>query len=102
MQVIENPVIEEWGYVHPEYFDFEGREWISKEEWQAWLAKENLEESIQRLEDEDTPFHEMYFEGNAADLSEWELRQPEGEGWFIGSLFDTEDGPYCIWLRNKE
>ncbi|MED9131274.1 hypothetical protein RCM40_10780, partial [Escherichia marmotae] len=25
----------------------------------------------------------------------------EGEGWFIGSIHDTEDGPVCVWLRNK-
>ncbi|EPV4612083.1 hypothetical protein ACV4SA_004811, partial [Escherichia coli] len=23
------------------------------------------------------------------------------EGWFIGSIHDTEDGPVCVWLRNK-
>ncbi|ENT3888317.1 hypothetical protein ACWMTD_005099, partial [Escherichia coli] len=22
-------------------------------------------------------------------------------GWFIGSIHDTEDGPVCVWLRNK-
>ncbi|EPM9900837.1 hypothetical protein ACTTRM_005085, partial [Escherichia coli] len=21
--------------------------------------------------------------------------------WFIGSIHDTEDGPVCVWLRNK-
>ncbi|EHL4600861.1 hypothetical protein MPC93_005083 [Salmonella enterica] len=25
----------------------------------------------------------------------------EGEGWFVGSIHDTEDGAVCIWLRNK-
>ncbi|HFO4393433.1 TPA: hypothetical protein ACHJWK_005297, partial [Escherichia coli] len=24
-----------------------------------------------------------------------------GDGWFIGSIHDTEDGPVCVWLRNK-
>ncbi|HFO4767186.1 TPA: hypothetical protein ACHJ1G_005562, partial [Escherichia coli] len=24
-----------------------------------------------------------------------------GNGWFIGSIHDTEDGPVCVWLRNK-
>ncbi|ENW8440524.1 hypothetical protein N5T03_28455, partial [Escherichia coli] len=23
------------------------------------------------------------------------------DGWFIGSIHDTEDGPVCVWLRNK-
>jgi len=24
---------------------------------------------------------------------------PPGEGWFTGSIHDTEDGPVCVWLR---
>ena len=23
-----------------------------------------------------------------------------GDGWFVGSIHDTEDGPICIWLRH--
>ncbi|HFY0714224.1 TPA: hypothetical protein ACIGWI_005050, partial [Escherichia coli] len=26
---------------------------------------------------------------------------PEGEGWFVGSIHDTEDGAVCIWLRQE-
>ncbi|MCM4583816.1 hypothetical protein MMO12_31780, partial [Escherichia coli] len=36
-----------------------------------------------------------------ADISAWEPERPEGDGWFIGSIHDTEDGPVCVWLRNK-
>ncbi len=34
-------------------------------------------------------------------LPHWEPERPEGEGWFVGSIHDTEDGPVCIWLREK-
>ncbi|MEY8710495.1 hypothetical protein ABDM77_07390 [Mangrovibacter phragmitis] len=35
------------------------------------------------------------------DILEWQPKQPEGEGWFIVSIHDHEDGPVCIWLRDK-
>ncbi|WRH15744.1 hypothetical protein GC087_24405 (plasmid) [Pantoea sp. JZ2] len=25
--------------------------------------------------------------------------KPPGEGWFTGSIHDTDDGPVCVWLR---
>ncbi|MGM8734492.1 hypothetical protein ACS6LA_22420, partial [Enterobacter hormaechei subsp. xiangfangensis] len=25
---------------------------------------------------------------------------PAGDGWFVGSIHETEDGAVCIWLRN--
>ncbi len=101
MQVIENPVIQEWGYVHPEYFDFGEEEWVLQSVWKAWLDENNLEERVVILENEDTPFRDKYFEEGACDLREWSPTKPEGDGWFMGSLFDTEEGPYCVWLRNK-
>ncbi len=41
------------------------------------------------------------FDACDADISAWEPERPEGDGWFIGSIYDTEDGPVCVWLRNK-
>lgn len=36
-----------------------------------------------------------------ADIYAWEPERPEGDAWFIGSIHDTEDGPVCVWMRNK-
>ena len=33
------------------------------------------------------------------NISDWLPSALEGEGWFIGSIHDTEDGPVCVWLR---
>jgi hypothetical protein len=41
-------------------------------------------------------------EAGDADISEWIPTPPAGEGWFIGSIHDTEDGPVCYWLRPVE
>lgn len=33
--------------------------------------------------------------------SEWFPTQPEGEGWLLSDIFDTEDGPYALFIRRK-
>ncbi|HFO5431081.1 TPA: hypothetical protein ACHKAL_003391, partial [Escherichia coli] len=40
-------------------------------------------------------------DADGPDIASWKPERPEGEGWFIGSIHDTEDGPVCVWLRNK-
>ena len=43
-----------------------------------------------------------YLHGDG-DISSWVPRSPAvGEGWFIGSIRDTEDGPVCVWLHKEE
>jgi hypothetical protein len=37
--------------------------------------------------------------GKGRGISDWQPSAPAGDGWFIGSIHDTEDGPVCIWLR---
>lgn len=34
------------------------------------------------------------------DILAWQPSMPEGEGWFIASIHDTEDGPVCLWIRH--
>ena len=34
------------------------------------------------------------------NFSEWTPKAPEGEGWKLVSIHDTEDGPYAWWLRD--
>ena len=48
----------------------------------------------------DAPPHVIAaWEKGIQDVSDWHPSAPEGEGWFIGSIHDTEDGPVCVWLR---
>jgi len=35
------------------------------------------------------------------DLSTWNPEAPAGDGWFVGSIHDTDSGAVCIWLRAK-
>ncbi|MRT01914.1 hypothetical protein [Ewingella americana] len=91
-------------WAHPEYFEPENGESGFPGEFDKWLSKENLQSSILSLEDDvdASDFAERYADGEFdADVSGWEPAKPDGDGWFIGSIHDTEDGPYCIWLRDK-
>ena len=56
----------------------------------------------QDAEAEDHPAVVAYW-GDAGDsnISAWEPPRPEGEGWSILSIHDTEDwGPVCVWVRH--
>lgn len=66
----------------------------------AWFTDRGLE------------IHQRYFEGDAPeelqaawflngipDCSAWTPSKPAGDGWFIFSIHDTEDGPICVWVR---
>ncbi len=60
------------------------------------MKENNLQWTIRSMDEDD-------FDLDAAgpDIAVWEPERPEGEGWFVGSIHDTEDGPVCIWLREK-
>ncbi len=91
-------------WTHPDYLALFGdREIISKEEFNAFCEKHNLESSIVDLEcDDDEESHFIYFEKGSADISKWNPSKPDGDGWFIGSIHDTDDGPICVWFRKKQ
>ena len=36
-----------------------------------------------------------------ADCAAWNPTTPPGEGWFIFSIHDTDDGPICVWVRRE-
>ncbi|WP_395490866.1 hypothetical protein ACG1VR_10415 [Cedecea davisae] len=91
---------DQYGYwTHPEYDKFcDGRERIPMSEFNSWMVENGLEWIIEyRSENEIDPSADGY------DISSWqpELSAP-GDGWFVGSIHDTEDGAVCIWLRHKE
>jgi ribA/ribD-fused uncharacterized protein len=42
---------------------------------------------------------ERYFEQGGPDCSDWQPTPPEGEGWALLAIFDTEDGPHALFAR---
>jgi hypothetical protein len=87
---------DKYGYwTHPVYENFcDGRENIAADEFNEWLKQQGLRCFIQyRDEEEIDPNVDGY------DISSWQPEAPAGEGWFVASIHDTEDGAVCIWLR---
>ena len=89
---------------HPDYCAyFDGRESIPEDEYNEWLERIGMECFFTYLEDEDgIPALHRYFELGDADIHDWEPSPPDGQGWFIVSIHDTEDGPACIWMREAK
>ncbi len=60
------------------------------------MKANNLQWTIRAMDEDD-----FNPDADGPDISAWEPERPEGDGWFIGSIHDTEDGPVCVWMRNK-
>ncbi|WP_277973345.1 hypothetical protein [Pantoea agglomerans] len=91
---------DQYGYwSHPDYLAFcDGREFDPSVEFDQWMAQmfqsKGLEWKVDyRDEEEIDPNVDGY------DLSTWNPEAPTGDGWFIVSIHNTEDGAVCIWLR---
>ena len=67
----------------------------------AWTTAQGLELTSVHLESEsdDHPAYIAYFDKEEGTCAAWEPPRPSGEGWFILSIYDTEDGPICWWAR---
>lgn len=76
-----------YGYwTHPLYEQFcDGREVISPDEFNAWLEANGLEWKVSYLDDE-----EIDPDVDGCDISTWQPDPPAGNGWFVGSIHDTE------------
>jgi hypothetical protein len=49
---------------------------------------------------DDHPTYHAYYEGDSSDLSGWEPSKPEGEGWWLIAIYDSEDGPWAMYIRH--
>ncbi len=88
-------------WTHPAHPEFEEGQ---DAEAAAWFKAQQLQTHIAYLESEaeDHPAVVAYW-GDAGDsnISAWEPPRPEGKGWFVLSIHDTEDwGPVCVWVRH--
>lgn len=88
-------------WTHPAHPNFEEGQ---SAEAAAWFDAQQLQTHIAYLESEaeDHPAVVAYW-GDAGDsnINAWEPPRPEGEGWFVLSIHDTEDwGPVCVWVRH--
>ncbi len=68
----------------------------------AWFTDRGLD-IVQRDFENDASdeLQAKWFASGIADCTDWEPTKPAGDGWFIFSIHDTEDGPTCVWVRHK-
>nr|WP_246753577.1 hypothetical protein [Dickeya oryzae] len=76
-------------WTHPDFPETD-ESWDEKR-FSEWARQEGLESKL---------IFADVGEGDAIQTHWWELRKPKGEGWFVGSIHDTDEGPVCVWLRN--
>ncbi|MFP2239914.1 hypothetical protein ACLEX4_15475 [Pseudescherichia vulneris] len=90
---------DEYGcWTHPEYDKFcDSRDYIPDAELDAWAQTNGLEWIYELRDDSFDYLDDVPYD---SDFSEWQPKPPDGEGWFIGSIHDSEDGPVCTWFRN--
>lgn len=87
---------------HP---DLDNERWEHPELGEEYLSAEALRdagfESRQVAFEYDAPeaLRDRYYEGDDPDVSAWEPTSPEGEGWALVGIWDTEDGPYAMFVR---
>ncbi|EOI7353146.1 hypothetical protein OZ676_003646 [Yersinia enterocolitica] len=91
-------------WTHPDYFEpANGNEFGVEGEFDAWKALNRVAGKLEWMECEDNAeeLQAAYDAGNC-DLSMWQPNPPAGDGWFLASIHDSEDGPVCYWLRPIE
>ncbi|OAE13589.1 hypothetical protein AZH11_02830 [Pseudomonas simiae] len=66
----------------------------------AWFDSRGLEISQRAFEyDASEALQASWLADGIADCAAWNPTTPDGEGRFIFSIHDTEDGPVCVWVR---
>lgn len=91
----------EYGFFcHPLYYAGE-----TESGFQEWCDFHGLQYHYTLLDNDERPeaeaiSNEYYRERAFPSCAGWEPLSPEGDGWFIGSIHETEDfGVVCVWLR---
>lgn len=69
-----------------------------------FLDSFNVEIKFVWLENDHVASEELvdkYFDGDCDVLTSWNPIVPDGSGWVLLSIHDTEDGAVSLWGRNK-
>lgn len=77
----------------------------TSEQFDAWQAEQGFQYAIHCLDGDDgigaEDALERYQSGDI-DILSWQPSKPEGDGWFNVAIYDTEDGPVCLWIRFQD
>jgi len=101
------PPRDEYGFTfHPDLAD---ERWEDPELGEEYLSSEAILaagfESRQVAFEYDVPqalLDRYYEDGDSSVAAEWQPTTPEGEGWMLVGIWDTEDGPYAMFVRHAQ
>lgn len=105
VEVVRN---EDGYFLHPAVSHFwnvemAGYEHCTREQWQAFEKRNGIETAYDQLEHYplDHPVYVSYFDNEDTDISAWQPTPPPGDGWFLITIGDSEDGPYATFARPR-
>lgn len=108
MQPVEVVRNEDGYFSHPavrEFWDvtMDGAEYCKPSEWKDFEARNGIETAYDRLEDYpiDHPARVAYFDNDDGNVTGWEPTPPPGDGWFLITIGDSEDGPFATFARPR-
>lgn len=44
---------------------------------------------------------DAWYEDGCADCSSWQPSAPQGDGWVLAGIWDTDDGPIAFYVRER-
>ncbi len=91
-------------WTHPDFFEpANGNEFGVEGEYDAWKALNRVTGAIGWMDSEENAEElKAAFDSVGCNVSMWQPTPPDGDGWFMASIHDTEEGPVCLWLRPIE
>lgn len=91
-------------WLHPQFPEFPGyEEDVPGEVWRAWLSAQGLRAAKVEFEyDAPDELVNRWADEGLANCAEWTPSRPEGDGWFLLGIWDTEDGPICYWVTREQ
>lgn len=71
--------------------------------YETFFAAFGIESAFVHMEnDVDCDTYDKYFASNSANCSFWTPSAPTGDGWLLLEIYDTEDGPVALFVREKK
>lgn len=70
--------------------------------WSEYLGYEHVVQLLGDDERDESKDVRARYEGGDPDVLAWEPEKPEGDGWYIVSIHQTEDdGAAAVWIRKR-
>lgn len=71
--------------------------------YETFFAAFGIEATFIHMKDDvDCDTYDRYFASNSPDCCTWTPSSPQGDGWMLLEIYDTEDGPVALYVREKK